>query len=67
MRGMTAEQVAEATLDALAAGKKTVNLTLQGKALLFAARFLPGLVDRITKKKVRQLFADEIAAREKAG
>jgi short-subunit dehydrogenase len=67
MRGMTAEQVAEATLDALAAGKKTVNLTLQGKALLFAARFLPGLVDRITKKKVRQLFKDEIEERKKAG
>jgi short-subunit dehydrogenase len=67
MRGMTSEQVAEATLDALAAGKKTVNLTLQGKALLFAARFLPGLVDRISKKKVRQLFAEEIAARRKAG
>jgi short-subunit dehydrogenase len=67
MRGMTSEQVAEATLDALAAGKKTVNLTLQGKALLFAARFLPGLVDRVSKKKVRELFAEEIAARKKAG
>jgi short-subunit dehydrogenase len=67
MRGMTSEEVAEATLDALAAGKKTLNLTFQGKALLFAARFMPGLVDRISKKKVRELFADEIAARRKAG
>jgi short-subunit dehydrogenase len=67
MRGMTSEEVAEATLDALAAGRKTVNLTFQGKALLFAARFMPGLVDRISKKKVRELFADEIAARRKAG
>jgi short-subunit dehydrogenase len=67
MRGMTPDQVAKATLDALAAGKKVVNLTLQGKALLFANRFLPGLVDRITRKKVRQLFADEMAARPKAG
>jgi short-subunit dehydrogenase len=67
MRGMTPEQVAGVTLDALAAGKKTVNLTLQGKALLFAARFMPGLVDRISKKKVRQLFADEIESRKKAG
>jgi short-subunit dehydrogenase len=65
MRGMTSEQVAEATLKALAGGKRSVSLTLQGKALLFANRFLPGLVDRITKKKVRQLFADEIAARKK--
>jgi short-subunit dehydrogenase len=67
MRGMTSEQVAAATLNALAAGKKTVSLTFQGKALLFAARFLPGLVDRISKKKVRQLFAEEIAARKKTG
>ena len=65
MRGMTPEDVAEATLDALAAGKKTVSLTLQGKALLFASRFLPGLVDRIAKKRVRKLFADEIAAQKK--
>jgi short-subunit dehydrogenase len=67
MRGMTSEQVADATLDALAARKKTVNLTLQGKALLFAARFMPGLVDRISKKKVRKLFAEEIESRKKAG
>ena len=57
MRGMTPDQVAKATLNALAAGKKVVNLTFQGKALLFANRFLPGLVDRIAAKKVRQLFA----------
>ena len=63
MRGMTPEKVAVATLNALAAGKRAVNLTLPGKALLFANRFLPGLVDRITQKKVRQLFKDEIAQR----
>lgn len=67
MRGMTSEQVAAATLDALAAGKRVVNLTFQGKALLFANRFLPGLVDRITKKKVRKLFQDETGHRSKAG
>ena len=67
MRGMTPEQVAEATLNALAAGKKTVSLTLQGKALLFAARFMPGLIDRIAKKKVRKLFADEMDANKKTG
>jgi len=67
MRGMTPEDVAEATLDALAAGKKTVSLTLQGKALLFASRFLPGLVDRIAKKRVRKLFAEEIESRSKPG
>ena len=66
MRGMTSEQVATATLDALAAGKKTVSLTLQGKALLFAARFMPGLVDRIAKKRVRKIFKDEIATRHQS-
>ena len=67
MRGMTPDQVGKATLDALAGGKKVVNLTLQGKALLFANRFLPGLVDRIAAKKVRQLFAEEPAQRPQAG
>ena len=65
MRGMTAEDVAIATLDALAKGKNVVNLTFKGKILLFAARFLPGLVDRISRKKVRELFAAEIADRNK--
>lgn len=65
MRGMTSEEVALETLNALAKGKKTVNLTFQGKALLFANRFFPGLIDRIAKKKVRKLFAEEIAARKK--
>jgi short-subunit dehydrogenase len=67
MRGMTPDQVAKATLNALAAGKKVVNLTLQGKALLFANRFLPGLVDRIAAKKVRQLFAEEMGHKPPAG
>jgi short-subunit dehydrogenase len=63
MRGMTSEEVASAILNALARGKRTTNLTFQGKMLLFANRFLPGLVDRITKKKVRGIFADEMKAK----
>ena len=66
MRGMTSEQVAEATLQALATGKKVVNLTFKGKLLLFAARYCPKLIDVIARKKVRKLFADEIAAKAKA-
>jgi short-subunit dehydrogenase len=62
-RGMTSEQVAKATLDALAAGKRVVNLTFLGKALLFANRFAPGLVDRIAAKRVRKLFRDEMGQR----
>ncbi len=61
MRGMTSEQVAEASLRAIEKGKNNLNLTFKGRLLLFAARFLPGLVDRIAKKKVREIFAEEIA------
>ncbi|MEZ6139001.1 MAG: SDR family NAD(P)-dependent oxidoreductase [Zavarzinella sp.] len=63
-RGMTSEEVAEATLNAIAKGKKSVNLTRDGKLLLFANRFMPGLIDRIAAKKVRKLFADEMKERE---
>ena len=66
MRGMTSEQVAEATLEAMARCKKIVNMTFKGKMLLFANRFAPGLIDRISRKKVREIFASEIAERTKA-
>ncbi len=65
-RGMTSEQVAEATLDALAANKTEVTLTLQGKLLVLVNRFAPWVIDFFAKKKVRELFADEIAEREKS-
>jgi short-subunit dehydrogenase len=66
MRGMTPEAVAEATLRALAQGRREVVLTAQGKLLSLVSRFLPGLADRIAAKRVRQLFSDEIAARRAA-
>lgn len=66
LRGMTSEEVAEATLNAITRGKKVVNLTFKGKLLLFANRFAPGLIDRISRKKVREIFAEEIAQRNKA-
>jgi short-subunit dehydrogenase len=65
LRGMTSEQVAVATLDALAKGKLDVTLTLRGKLLVLVNRFAPWVVDFFSKKKVRELFADEIAEREK--
>jgi short-subunit dehydrogenase len=65
MRGMTSEQVATKTLNALARGKKVVSLTVPGKALLFGARFLPFLIDRIARKKVLEAYSEEIAARKK--
>ena len=65
MRGMTSEQVAAATLDAIAEGKYEVTLTFQGKMLVLVTRFAPWIVDIFAKKKVRELFADEIKERER--
>ncbi|MGE3807603.1 MAG: SDR family oxidoreductase [Gemmataceae bacterium] len=67
MRGMTSEQVAEATLSAIAKGKREVVLTFQGKLMCWVSRFLPRLADRIARKRVRELFKDEIEARKKLG
>jgi short-subunit dehydrogenase len=63
LRGMTSEQVANLTLDALARGSNEVTFTLQGRLLLLVNRFFPWFVDRMTRRKVRQLFQEEIAAR----
>jgi len=63
LRGMTSEQVAEAALRAIEKGKNNLNLTLPGKALLLVARFCPWVIDVVARKKVRKLFADEIAER----
>jgi short-subunit dehydrogenase len=64
-RGMTSEEVADATLDALRKGKSEVTLTFQGKMLVFMTRFFPWVFDIFAKKKVRELFKDEIAERKK--
>ena len=63
MRGMTAEQVALATLRAIARGKDEVTLSLPGKLLVLVSRLFPGLADRIACKRVRDLFQDEMAIR----
>ena len=62
--GMTSEQVADATLNALAKGKSEVTLTFDGKLLVFLSRFFPWIIEYKAKKTVRKLFVDEIAARE---
>ncbi len=54
LRGMTSEQVASKTLDALAAGRNEISLSLKGKLLVLVSRFMPRLVDAITKRKVRE-------------
>jgi short-subunit dehydrogenase len=59
LRGMTSEQVACKTLDALAAGRNEVSLSLKGRLLVLFSRFWPSLVDMVTRKKVRALFREE--------
>jgi short-subunit dehydrogenase len=65
MRGMTSEEVAAATMNAVERGSLDVTLTLRGKLLVLVNRFAPWIVDHFSKKKVRELFADEIAERKK--
>jgi short-subunit dehydrogenase len=64
LRGMTAEQVARASLRAIESGRNEVCLTLQGKLIVFFSRFFPRLSDRLVARKVRALFSDEITARK---
>jgi short-subunit dehydrogenase len=63
LRGMTAEDVATATLRAIARGKDETCLTFQGRLIVLVSRFFPRLADRIAAKRVRELFKDEIEAR----
>jgi short-subunit dehydrogenase len=65
LRGMTAEEVARRTLDALAKGKREVTFTLKGRLLVLVNRFFPWLVSLVTRKKVRALFHDEREARRR--
>lgn len=62
MRGMTPETVAVKSFNAIAKGTYEITLTGQGKALVMLNRFFPRLVDRIAKRRVKRIFADEIAA-----
>src|SRR3954447_6420380 len=58
LRGMTPDQVATASLNAIEKGKNNLNLTTRGKMLLLFARFFPRVIDHFAKKKVRELFAE---------
>jgi short-subunit dehydrogenase len=62
LRGMTAEQVAAATLKALARGRPEVCLSFQGKMLVLISRFFPRLTDRIAARQVRRVFRHDVAA-----
>jgi short-subunit dehydrogenase len=63
LRGMSAEQVALATLRAIERGTHEVCLSFKGKLLVLVCRFFPRLADRIARRKVRSLFQEEMAAR----
>lgn len=65
-RGSTPEQVAEATLKAIAADKPELTLTLNGKLLVLVNRFVPWVFELFARKKIRKLFAAEIEERKKA-
>jgi short-subunit dehydrogenase len=65
LRGMSSEQVADATLRAIKRGKHQTTLTLKGKVLVLVSRFFPRLADRIAARKVRNLFKEEIEARRR--
>jgi short-subunit dehydrogenase len=65
MRGMTAEQVAAATLRAIERGRNEVRLTFQGRVMVLVSRFFPRLADRFAARRVRALFRDEIEARRR--
>jgi short-subunit dehydrogenase len=64
LRGMTAEQVALATLCAIERGKNEVCLSFKGKLIVLVSRFFPRFADWVTRRKVRSLFPQEIAARQ---
>jgi short-subunit dehydrogenase len=66
LRGMSPEAVADATLRAIEKDKAEITLTFRGKLLLLVNRFAPWVIELVARKKIRRLFAAEIAARERA-
>ena len=62
LRGMTAEQVASATLRSIELGRHEVCLTFQGRLMVFLNRFFPRLTDRIAAKRVRAAHGDATPA-----
>jgi short-subunit dehydrogenase len=64
-RGSTPEQVAEATLKAIAADKPEITLTAKGKLLVLVNRLVPWVFEIFARKKIRELFKDEIESRKR--
>ncbi len=61
-RGMLPEQVATATLNAIAAGKTEITLTPNGKLLVLVNRVWPGLFEFFARRTIRKLFPEDVAA-----
>jgi hypothetical protein len=61
MRGMTAEQAADATLRAIERGVREVTFTGRGKLFVLASRLFPRVVDRIAARRVRKLYVEGAA------
>jgi len=64
-RGSTPEQVAEATMKAIAADKPELTLTLNGKLLVLVNRLAPWVFEFFARKKIRALFKEEIEQRKR--
>jgi short-subunit dehydrogenase len=60
-KGMTPEYVAEQTLRALERSKREIVLGGDAKFMLFLNRWFPRLLDLLIRRKVRQLYADELS------
>ncbi|MBM3993685.1 MAG: SDR family oxidoreductase [Planctomycetes bacterium] len=65
MRGMSAEDVAYYVIRAIERGDNDTVLTFYGWLLALVARFFPWFADWISKRTVRNLFADEMEERRK--
>jgi short-subunit dehydrogenase len=59
-RGMPPEQVAAGIVQALASGKAETVLGGEAKWMLRLNRWVPGILDRLIARKVRQLYAADI-------
>lgn len=62
-RGMTPEQVADATIRAMEKGKSDITLTTGGRLLVIVNRICPWVIERIAARRVRKTFAAERSAR----
>lgn len=65
LRAMTPEQVAVASCRAIEKGKSEIILTWQAKLLSLVNRLAPWFVNRVLARRVRQLYAEEIAQRKR--